>query len=278
MDDSNVPRLAVLTPVFNDATGLVRTLESLKLQQVLFDWVIVDDGSQPAITVPDNLPFKVKLIRLDPNRGITSALNTGLSHIFQQNYDRIARLDAGDVALPGRFAKQMDAMDSNPQLGALGTWVRLVDEQDQPILVRELPVGNRAIRRRHQRTSGMVHSSVMLDASVAQTAGLYNDTYRYAEDFDLWLRIGRLAELDNLPEILLEVEVRPDSISTGRRKTQVASRMRLLRREFSFKSLGSYTGLIANVGLYLVSFSFSMRAKRLLQRSLGKSPQRRKVL
>lgn len=259
--------IAVLTPVFNDPIGLARTLASLRSQNISFDWILVDDGSLPHVEVDtEDLPFCVHCINLKKNLGITRALNTGLKYILDNNYDFIVRLDAGDVALPDRFQLQLQAMQQDQSLGVIGSWVRLVDPNGQTLLIREMPETNAAIRDRHKRTSGMVHSSVMIRTDVIREVGTYREEYPYAEDFDLWLRIHRVAMLANVPKVLLEVEVRPNSISTGRRKTQVKSRIRLLCREFNLLSPGAYVGLLTNCLLYMTSFSQALIIKKLLQR------------
>ena len=258
-------RLAVLTPAYNDPLGLKRTYDSLVSQNIPLTWFLVDDGSSPILELPTrHPPFDVQLIRLVKNSGITNALNTGLAEIFCQDFDFLARLDAGDVALPGKFRKQLDELLRNSQLGALGTWVRLIDAEGKELLTRRLPATHAQILARHRRTSGMVHSSVMLRLDVLREVGFYSPSYPYAEDFDLWLRVQKKADLGNIPEVLLAVEVRPGSISTSKRRTQVRSRISLVLREFNPMVPQAYVGLVANLFLYCVSYSQSLRIKRWL--------------
>ena len=270
---NSCPALAVLTPVYNDAGGLARTLESLRTQKVDFDWILVDDGSKEPVVIDDeNLPFRIHCIRLDPNGGITAALNAGLQYILPHQYRWIARLDAGDEACPDRFLRQQKALENDPSLGAVGSWVECVDPAGNSLLIREMPASNEAIARRNKRASGMVHPAVTMRSETIRQVGMYREEYPAAEDFDMWLRIQKVAKLANIPEVLLRMEVRPGSISTGRRSTQVNSRIRLLLREFNWLSPRNYAGLIVNLALSLVSHSQSLTIKRFLRSLRRTSP------
>ena len=134
---TGICHVAVLTPVYQDPDGLKRTMDSLKAQTIHdFDWIVVDDGSQPPIEMDnEDLPFNVRIIPLERNQGITAALNAGLEYILESGYDFVARLDAGDVALPDRFAKQLNFLRMHAEYGAVGSWVELVDPTGTTLLV-----------------------------------------------------------------------------------------------------------------------------------------------
>lgn len=123
-------RVAVLLPVYNDQHGLDRSLDSLRHDGAAFDVVVVDDGSEPPVRVPGDgrdLPFAVTLLRLPQNRGITGALNAGLACIEAAGHAYVARLDAGDLSLPGRLAAQTAFLDRHPEHAVVGTQTEYVD-------------------------------------------------------------------------------------------------------------------------------------------------------
>ncbi len=139
------PRLAVLIPVFNDQHGLERSLASLAQDGAQFDVFVVDDGSEPPIRPPGDLPFSINLIRQKRNQGITAALNAGLSTIVAAGYDYIARLDAGDLSLPGRLAAQMHFLDCHPDHAAVGTASAVCRYQRRSVVRLRSASGSRGV-------------------------------------------------------------------------------------------------------------------------------------
>lgn len=124
-----VAAICVLIPVWKDQAGLDRTLATLAGDPLVFDIVVVDDGSPVPVTCPDRAgPHPVTLRRLPENRGIEHALNAGLELILERGHAYVARLDCGDIPLEGRLARQAAYLDAHPDVGILGTWARCVDD------------------------------------------------------------------------------------------------------------------------------------------------------
>jgi glycosyltransferase involved in cell wall biosynthesis len=264
MSQLEMEKIAVLVPVFNDPDGLRRTLHGLVRQTAPYHLYIVDDGSDTPINVSTELRSKgqVDIIRLNTNGGIAGALNAGIERVLSRPHSYLVRLDAGDVPHCRRLERQAELLDNEPEIGVVGTWVRLVDQRGRALLIRRFPETDRAIRRRHRTGSGFVHSATMIRIDALPPNPVYSQGYPYAEDFDLWLRIQRDWRLHNLPEILLDVEVDPASTSTAQRPTQVRSRLRLLRRELALLSPLSITGYVAAQAAARLPYRASLQLKR----------------
>src|SRR5688572_20965948 len=103
----------LLIPFFNNLPGLFHSLKSVQYDANKYAVVIVDDGSTHPITLEVvysqiSRDISVEIIQLPCNKGITTALNTGLQWIIQQNNAHfIARLDCGDICTPERFYHQV---------------------------------------------------------------------------------------------------------------------------------------------------------------------------
>ncbi|HSQ49873.1 MAG TPA: glycosyltransferase family 2 protein, partial [Nitrospiraceae bacterium] len=101
--------MTVLMSVYNGQQYLSEAIESV-LHQAYgdFEFIIVDDGSADAsgdiLRTYAARDSRVVLLRHEHNMGLTKSLNEGLS-IAQGVY--LARQDADDVSLPGRFEKQV---------------------------------------------------------------------------------------------------------------------------------------------------------------------------
>jgi hypothetical protein len=116
----------------------------------------------------------------------------------------VARMDDDDIALPHRFERQVSWMRANPQTTILGTWYQRIDEAGCVTRVVRLPTENRLIRRAMLWGNPMCQPSVMFRRQAILDLGGYNGGV-HAEDYDLWVRASRRADVQfaNLPEVCL---------------------------------------------------------------------------
>jgi glycosyltransferase involved in cell wall biosynthesis len=259
--DQASPRLAVLIPVYNAQSGFERSLASLARDGERFDVVAVDDGSAPPIAVPPELPFSLALLRLEQNGGITRALNAGLHQIIAAGYTYVARLDADDQSLPGRFAAQMAFLDRHPDHAVVGAQAEFVDAQGQPLFQSRRPTDHHSLIRYMCYQTGLVHPSTMIRVQAMREHGLYSDAYRGAEDYELWLRLSRHYRVANLPDVYVRKEVSASQI-TARRMGPALSRLRLQLRYFTPGSLHAYGAVIWSLGSLLLPRKAALRIRR----------------
>jgi len=160
-----------------------------------FEVLAVNDGSED-----DGPRLMAGLAREDERlrcmdaegRGIVSALNTAVRHA-QAPY--LARMDADDIALPGRFGAQHALLEGTPTLGAAGTQVGAFPEEAVGEgLARYVDWQNSLLSEAdHARDlfveAPLCHPSVMLRRGHYESVGGYVDS-PWAEDYDLWLRMS----------------------------------------------------------------------------------------
>ncbi len=267
------PRAVVLIPVYNDQDGLIRSLESLRGDGGVFDVVVVDDGSAPPLDIAAGLPFRTELLRLDRNRGIVGALNAGLEHIAAAgHYEYVARLDAGDLSLPGRMAAQMAFLDAHPDHAVVGCWAKHVDPDGKFLFDFHPPATHRRVIQFLRYRSGLVHTSIMLRLRALEELGFYREPFAGAEDVELYLRLARGYKLANLERTFVVREITPGSI-TSRRQTVAISRLHTLLHHFDGRSIHAYLGLASNLAFLLLPRASVLRvrewADRLRRRSAG---------
>lgn len=255
--------VVVLIPAYNCQPGLERTLASLR-EGTPLKVLIVDDGSTPAIVAPKLPQLHIEVMRLASNRGIEHALRSGCEFLFQRGVRFIARIDAGDLAAPGRFARQRQYLDQHPAVGAVGTWADGVSMNGQFLFTLRPPTDAATIRRQRFFRCCFVHPAMMLRAEAVAQAGNYRDKYPAAEDLDLFLRIMERYDFANLAEVGLFYEVNQNSLSATRHREQVASTLRLQLRYVD--PLNPYYWLsLIKYGMHLVlPFRARLRIKQVL--------------
>ena len=200
----NAPAVSVLMSVYNGEAYLTEAVDSILTQSLRdFEFVIINDGSTDG-TAPllrkyaaqDN---RIVLIEQE-NTGLVGALNNGLA-VARAPY--IARMDADDIALPDRLARQHAYLETHPDIAVLGAAITLIDEHNQRIRDIAYPQGDAEISAFIKKGSPIAHPVVMMRTAIIRALGGYRAAYRHAEDYDLWLRVFEHHRLDNLPDLLL---------------------------------------------------------------------------
>lgn len=126
------PRLSVVLPVRDGQATLEDAVQSLAVQSMGdFELLLIDDGSR------DGTPSLMAALAAADARitclstggaGLVAALNLGLA---RARAPLVARMDADDVSLPGRFEASLVALQDE-RLAAVGTGVELV-RRDRPV-------------------------------------------------------------------------------------------------------------------------------------------------
>ena len=140
--------LAALIPAWNPGTALQQTLDSIARQDIEVDIYVVDDGSQPALCLNDEVNGKpIHLIRLCRNRGITEALNRGLEQILEKPYRYVSRHDCGDLDHPDRLRLQQQYLDTHPEVALVGSSVTFEDSKGKRRFDFRAPTDQQQIQR-----------------------------------------------------------------------------------------------------------------------------------
>ncbi len=228
------PRVSVIMAVHDGMPYLPAALASVLEQEVAggLELILVDDGSTDggsellAETAARDL--RVRLIAQE-NRGLTASLNRALP-LARGRY--LARQDSDDLSLPGRLAAQAALLDEDPEAAACGCWYGRIDEQGAVFAEVRLPDEPGVLLGRLR--SGLApfpHGAAMIRRRALEEAGGYHEGFRYAQDFELWLRLlagGRRLRL--AARVLYLLRALPEHLDPGSAKArfQAAARAEAL--------------------------------------------------
>jgi glycosyltransferase involved in cell wall biosynthesis len=263
----------VLIPCYNDAPGLVQSLQSIQYEAEKFAVVVVDDGSAVLVdmgVLKSSAPHirHLHLIRLPQNQGITTALNTGLRWIMDHtDAPYIARLDCRDTCHPQRFYKQVTFLNTHASIGLLGTWCTFREAATGRSYAYTTPLEHEQIINAMHLRNVFIHPCVMFRTAVLRKTGLYPYIYPHAEDYAFFWKMLQVTKGAVLGEYLTECAIMEQGISLSNRQAQLQSRLRVVRdfgRSVLLKGLGF-------IKLYL----FLITPKTLLLRlKTGKVPKK----
>lgn len=253
--------IIVILPVYNNQAGFEKTLTSLLPEKDLYDVMVIDDGSKVPV---DTIKFpELTLIqeRVAENKGLEDALNFGLKYVLDNNYKYIARIDAGDRAINGRFGKQLKFMEENLDVGVLSNYFYLRDG-NTIIGEKKLPTNPHIIAKKMHYINIICHSSAFCRAEIVRKVGFISKEFKAAEDYEYWMRAKKISKLANYPEPLLEVEYEPDSVSHKNYYVQKINTLRVQLKYFDFLNIWSYLGVIRSLMILSIPRNFRSGAKK----------------
>lgn len=213
-----MPAVSVAMSVYNGERFLVPAIESVLAQTMGdFEFLILDDGSRDqSRALAESYAARDARIRViaRENHGLVISLNQLLA---EARAPLVARMDADDICLPERFARQIAFLAQHSDHGVLGSRTSDIDEYDRPypLAAGEHPETHAELV--HNIAHGgplLAHPTVMYRRDVVLAAGGYHQAFRHCEDYDLWLRLAGRTRIANLPERLLRYRHYADQVSS----------------------------------------------------------------
>lgn len=201
------PAVSVIVATYNYGCFLAAALDSVRAQTFDdFEAIVIDDGStddSAAVVRPYLKDGRFRYQRSE-HLGQPRAKNAGI-HLARA--ELVAFLDADDLWLPAKLARQIELFRRDPGLGVAYTRRRLIDadshelQYEQPVLHR----GN--VLDAIFRSNFVCFSSVMVRRAVFEQIGLFDETLPLAIDYDLWLRAALLHRFDYVDDPLVKYRV-----------------------------------------------------------------------
>ena len=214
-------------PIRNGARFLPQALNSLS-QQTLDDWelvVILDASTDESEEILAGWgDRRLRVLKLSEPNGISNALNRGIQ---VADGEIVARLDSDDECYPARLITQAREMERRPNLGLLGSYATIINEHGLALGLRRVAHGPRLKHWLVMRNQ-FIHPSVMVRRSILEKLGGYRAGLRTHEDYELWLRLSRIADVDNITQPL--VRYRIHGAQTVRHSDDMALARPLIRR------------------------------------------------
>lgn len=211
-----MPVISVLMATYNTPyEWLKESIQSILDQTHSdFEFIIVDDCSTDDMSqiqreITDS---RVRWVRNAENLGLTKSLNVALGLATGQY---IARMDADDVSLPERFAEQVKFMEEHRDVIVCGSYRRAFGIEDKN------EIWNIPNTREEQQVElffsncGLTHPTAMFRKSMLDEFGItYNESYRKAQDYGIWVQCTRFAPMAMIPKVLLKYRKSDQQISS----------------------------------------------------------------
>jgi glycosyltransferase involved in cell wall biosynthesis len=264
------PRVSVLIGSYDNAATLPRAIEAILAQSVEdLELIVVDDGSSdatPEVTASYAARDpRVRALPMGVNRGIARSLNEGLR---AARAPLVAVQDADDHSEPERLERQLALLTARPEVAVVGARMHEVDERGRRLEPRTaFAAGD--VNDVLMRFNPIPNTSACFRRELALRLGGYDPRYRYAMEYDLWLRIADEHVVHALDEPLATRVMGSANVAARAERAQIAEalaiRARTLRRRRTLRGAG---GLFVPTVAYLTPLPL----KRARRRRLGQAP------
>lgn len=212
----NSPIISVVMPVYNGEKYLKESIESILNQTFTdFEFIIVNDGStdkteEIVLSYDDD---RIRYVKNETNLQIVKTLNKGIA-LAKGKY--IARMDADDISLPERFAKQVAFMDDNKDIDVCGCHLKVFGKQS---FIQKYPVTHEKIKPTLLFYCALPHPGVLIRCGFFKNQA-YNLEYQKAEDYHLWASNMMARKYANIPEVLVHYRIHQNQSSEKYSKEQ----------------------------------------------------------
>lgn len=233
------PLVSIVMPVYNAQRYLSAALQSM-LRQSFTDWemICIDDGSSDKsgqiLQESAALDPRVRVIHQE-NKGLVHTLNRGITLACAP---LVCRMDADDISMADRLARQVAFMREHPEHVAVGGAILKIDADSDPLGVDCLPCDHVDIERALlNRQTGLYHPTTLIRASALEAVSGYRIEHEWVEDHDLWLRLAQRGKLGNLRDVVLCYRLHAASICWQRTVAQRQRMNRLMEEAYRARRL-----------------------------------------
>jgi glycosyltransferase involved in cell wall biosynthesis len=189
-------RVSIVTPSFNQARFLERTIRSVLAQDnVDIEYLIVDGGSTDgSVEIIQKYADRLAWWVSEKDKGQTDAINKGFAHAHGEI---LAWLNSDDTYEPHAIGEAVAFLQSHPEVGMVYGDTNFIDEDDYQI--GRFPAAQTDYTKLRRGYVHIPQQASFFRAELWHQVGPLDPSFYFAMDYDLWVRLSRLAPLAYQP-------------------------------------------------------------------------------
>jgi glycosyltransferase involved in cell wall biosynthesis len=183
--DEDLPLVSVVTPSLNQGRFLEQAIASVLEQDYpRIEHIVVDGGSTDETIEILRAHPHLRWVS-EPDSGQASAINKG----FRMAHGTIfGWLNADDFYLPGAISAAVQALLASDCAFVHGGWVQVAEDGT---VMREVKVVPFDYRLQLEHRNAVCQPGSFFTAEAYSAVGGVDETYEFAMDYELWLKLGR---------------------------------------------------------------------------------------
>lgn len=218
MENDSNPLVSVIIPTYNRPKMLEVTLQSV-LNQTFKDYeILIIDSSEGNETkdLIDKVNYsRLLYFKIPKKKGVREVSRARNKGIIEAHGQFIAFLDDDDIWLPTKLEEQVELMLRSPKkVGLIYCGFIISSYPDGKCIKIDVPKYRGEVSQQIMQRGFILTVTVLVRKECFNIAGLFDESLEAAEDWDMWVRIGKIYHFDYIEEPLATYNVnvnRPDS-------------------------------------------------------------------
>jgi glycosyltransferase involved in cell wall biosynthesis len=194
--ENNLPLVTIVTPSFNQAPFLEKTILSVLEQDYPnLEYFIMDGGSTDgSLEIIKRYEDRITSWVSEPDQGQTDAINKGFARAHGQF---LAWINSDDTYNPGAVREAVQFLLKHPEVGLVYSDANFIDIQEN--VIGKFPAAQTDHTRLMQGYVHIPQQTAFFRTDLWKKVGPLDPTFYFAMDYDLWVRLSNLAMLVYFP-------------------------------------------------------------------------------
>ena len=237
----NGPLVTIVTPCWNAAKFIERTIESVLAQRYPhLEYLVMDAGSTDGtLDIIERYRGRLHCVS-EPDRGAADAINRGFE---RARGSIVAWLSADDTYFPDAVETAIEAFHRSPQAAVVyggGVWT----DEGNSVLGR-YPTVNPFDPAALERECCICQPAAFIRRECWEKVGGLNPALQLAFDYDLWIRLSRKYPFTAISQCLAASRMHPANKSLGQKRRMYEENIQVLRRELGYVPVNWVYGYLA---------------------------------
>jgi glycosyltransferase involved in cell wall biosynthesis len=196
MKPAKLPLVSIITPSYNQAQFLERTIQSVLDQDYPYiEYIIVDGGSTDgSLEIIQKHEARLAWWVSEQDKGQTDAINKGFN---RARGEILAWLNSDDTYNPGAVGAAVKYLIDHPETAMVYAECNFIDEQDR--VIGKFNAAQTDLRRLREGYVHIPQQTMFFRAKYWKELGPLDPSFYFAMDYDLWTRIAAHAPIKYLP-------------------------------------------------------------------------------
>jgi glycosyltransferase involved in cell wall biosynthesis len=222
------PLVSIITPSFNQAHFLSETIQSVLSQDYpALEYIIVDGGSTDgSVEIIKQSADKLAWWISEPDQGQTDAINKGFAHAHGEIF---AWLNSDDTYQPGAITQAEESLLSHPEAALVYADANLIDDQGN--IIGRFPSRQTDLPRLLQGSVHIPQQTTFFWSRFWKQVGPLDPSFHFAMDYDLWVRLAKLAPLIYIPQLWANFRLHGEGKSATMDERCYPEMIKVYRRE-----------------------------------------------
>lgn len=225
-----MPKVSIILTSFNHEKYICEAIDSVLNQTFIdFELIIWDDASSDNSwhLIRQYSDPRIKAFRNDEQKRGVWGINKAIGEVASGAYIAIHHSD--DVWEHDKLGKQVAMLDGNPEIGAVFTWVQIIDEHGVKLngdwFNQEYRTRWQLLNQLFLGQNSLNHPSVLIRKQCYQDVGTYRYGLAQTGDAEMWSRVLMKFPIHVIQEKLTKHRIFSDKSNTSGDRMEVAIRI-----------------------------------------------------